>query len=275
MQTVATLGFYPTNLTADAAYDAWYIYERAVHHGGIAAIPLNQHGHPVVERDADGVPLCAAGLRMVPQFPFAHTNGYTALRFRCPLVFPQPRDFTCRQPQFASGRGCVKDLNWEKGGLMRVLLNRDSPQFATIYRQRTSCERVNSHSKEQFGLAHPKVRNQRSVEHLTTLTYILINLKALQRARLTNRLLLRPASPDDGTPLAPLMKMTPSQQRRLLGQRLLSLRPPLALQTGQTGTLTRFAARFLLPPALTSTASDTNTAFSHRSLSIGDLVPTL
>ena len=191
VQTVATLGFYPTNLTADAAYDAWYIYERAVHHGGIAAIPLNQHGHLPVERDPDGVPLCAAGLRMVPQFPFAHTNGYTALRFRCPLVFPQPRDFTCRQPQFASGRGCVKDLNWEKGGLMRVLLNRDSPQFATIYRQRTSCERVNSHSKEQFGLAHPKVRNQRSVEHLTTLTYILINLKALQRARLTNRLLLR------------------------------------------------------------------------------------
>ncbi|HVB59930.1 MAG TPA: transposase [Ktedonobacteraceae bacterium] len=191
VQTVATLGFYPTNLTADAAYDAWYIYERAVHHGGIAAIPLNQHGHPVVERDADGVPLCAAGLRMVPQFPFAHTNGYSALRFRCPLVFPQPRDFTCRQPQFASGRGCVKDVNWEKGGLMRVLLNRDSPQYTTVYRQRTSCERVNSHSKEQFGLAHPKVRNQRSVEHLTTLTYILINLKALYRARLTNRLLLR------------------------------------------------------------------------------------
>ncbi|HVB59973.1 MAG TPA: transposase [Ktedonobacteraceae bacterium] len=191
VQTVATLSFYPTNLTADAAYDAWYIYERAARFGGIAAIPLNQHGHPPPERDPDGTPLCAVGLRMIPQFPFAHTNGYTAVRFRCPLLFPQSRAFTCQQPQFASGRGCVKDVNWEKGGLMRVLLNRDSPQYQMVYHQRTSCERVNSHSKEQFGLAHPKVRNQRSVEHLTTLTYILINLKALHRARLTNRLLLR------------------------------------------------------------------------------------
>ena len=33
LQTVATLGFYPINITADAAYDAWYIYERAVRHG--------------------------------------------------------------------------------------------------------------------------------------------------------------------------------------------------------------------------------------------------
>lgn len=190
VQTVAHLGCYPTNLTADAAYDAWYVYERAARFGGIAAVPLNQHGHPPVERDPDGTPLCAVGLRMIPQFRFAHPNGYTAVRFRCPLLHPQPRDFTCRHAQFADGRGCVKDVNGEKGGLMRVLLNRDSPQYLTVYHQRTSCERVNSHSKEQFGLAHPKVRNQRSVEHLTTLTYVLINLKALQRARLTNRLLL-------------------------------------------------------------------------------------
>lgn len=190
LQTVATLGRYPTNLTADAAYDAWYVYERAARLGGMAAIPLNQHGHPPTERDPDGTPLCAVGLRMIPQFRFAHTNGYTAVRFRCPLLFPQSGDFTCRHAQFAEGHGCVKDVNGEKGGLMRVLLNRESPQYQAIYHQRTSCERVNSHSKEQFGLAHPKVRNQRSVEHLTTLTYILINLKALHRARLINRALL-------------------------------------------------------------------------------------
>jgi hypothetical protein len=190
LQAVSHLGGYPTNVTADAAYDAWYVYERAARHGGIAAVPLNQHGHPPVERDPDGVPLCAAGLRMIPQFSFEHSNGYTAMRFRCPLLYPEPRQFICRQPQFAQGRGCVKDLNWEQGGLMRVLLDRDSPQYRSIYHQRTSCERVNSHSKEHYGLAHPKVRNQRSVEHLTTLTSVLINLKALQRARLTNRLLL-------------------------------------------------------------------------------------
>jgi hypothetical protein len=130
------------------------------------------------------------GLRMIAQFDYQRPYGYPARRFRCPLLFPQSLDFTCSHPQFAKGRGCVKDPNWSTGDLMRVLLDRESSLYTTIYHQRTSCERVNSHSKELFGLAHPKVRNQRSVEHLTTLTYVLINLKALQRARLTNRLLL-------------------------------------------------------------------------------------
>ncbi len=38
IQTVANLGFFPTNITADAAFDAWYVYQTCVHHGGIAAI---------------------------------------------------------------------------------------------------------------------------------------------------------------------------------------------------------------------------------------------
>ena len=41
-RTVLALGQYPTNMTADAAYDAWYVYEAAARHGGIAAVPLNQ-----------------------------------------------------------------------------------------------------------------------------------------------------------------------------------------------------------------------------------------
>src|SRR3989440_2113269 len=66
IQTVALLGFFPTNITADAAFDAWYVYQTVVHHGGIAAIPLNQHGHPVYTRDADGAPLCPKKLPMYP-----------------------------------------------------------------------------------------------------------------------------------------------------------------------------------------------------------------
>lgn len=53
-------------------------------------------------------------------------------------------------------------------------------------------ERINSHAKEQFGLDHPLVRNGRSVRNLNTLTYIVINLKALQRARSINSALLAP-----------------------------------------------------------------------------------
>lgn len=190
LQTVAVLGRYPTYLTADAAFDAWYVHEDAAQGGGIAAVPLNQHGHPVYERDADGVPLCPAGLRMSPTFQFDHTYGYRAQRLRCPLLFPQPNGQTCEHEQFAKGKGCVKDVNWERGGRARVTLDRDSPLYKAVYTQRTCCERINSQAKE-LGIERPKVRNARSVANLNTLTYLVINVRALQRVKSINTGLLQ------------------------------------------------------------------------------------
>ena len=65
---------------------------------------------------------------------------------------------------------------------MRVTLDRKSPRSKAVYRQRTSAERANSHSKA-LGLERPKVRNIRSVRNLNTLTYLVIDAQALQRAR--------------------------------------------------------------------------------------------
>src|SRR5207244_10385288 len=45
IQTVAVLGFFPLHITADAAYDAWYVYQTCAHRDGIMAIPKNGHGH--------------------------------------------------------------------------------------------------------------------------------------------------------------------------------------------------------------------------------------
>jgi hypothetical protein len=163
------------------------VYETCAYRDGIAAVPKNQHGHPASQRASDGVPLCPAGLRMYPTYQFAHTYG-----FRCPLLFPQPSGQSCDHEQFLKGKGCVKDLNWEVGAQMRVTLDRDGPLYQAIYRQRTSAERINSHAKEQFGLDHPIVRNGRSVRHLTTMTYIVINATALQRAKSINSALLAP-----------------------------------------------------------------------------------
>lgn len=190
LQTVANLNHFPTHITADAAFDAWYVYQTVAPRGGIAAIALNTHGHPESKRARDGVPLCAKGLRMHPTFQFDHTYGYCTQRFVCPLLFPQCSGETCDHAQFAKGKGCVKDLNWEAGGVMRVTLDRDGPLYQGIYKQRTSTERINSQS-EAMGLKRPKVRNGRSVANLNTLTYILINLKALQRARDINASLLK------------------------------------------------------------------------------------
>jgi hypothetical protein len=189
-QTVVALNQFPQYTTADAAFDAWYVYDDAARHGGIAAVPLNQHGHPVYERDADGVPLCPLGLRMQPTFQFDHTNSYRAQRFRCPLLFPQATGEHCEHKQFAKGKGCVKDVNWEVGGQMRVTLDRTSPLYKALYTQRTCCERINSQA-QALGIERPKVRNQHSVRHLNTLIYLIINVRALNRAKSIHKGLLQ------------------------------------------------------------------------------------
>jgi hypothetical protein len=180
-QTVLALKQFPTHVTADAAYDAWYVYEPAARHGGIGAVPLNQHSATSAQRDADATPRCARGLRMIPTYQFDHTYGYRAQRFRCPLLCPEPTGATCDHEQFAKGRGCVKDVNWELGGIQRVTLDREGPLYHAVYTQRTCCERINSQAKE-LGIEHPKVHNGRSVANLNTLIYLVINGRALQRA---------------------------------------------------------------------------------------------
>jgi hypothetical protein len=98
---------------------------------------------------------------------------------------------SCDHPQFAKSKGCVKDVNIEKGGQMRLLLNRSAPLYRAVYNQRTGAERINSRAKE-WGIERPKVRNRRSVERINTLTYIIINLRALQKARSINQEVLTP-----------------------------------------------------------------------------------
>jgi|SRR6266567_5803478 len=152
--------------------------------------PCRESVHSSTLRDPDGVPRCAIGLRMHPTYQFNHTYGYRAQRFRCPLLFPEKTDQTCDHAQFAKGKGCVKDLNWELGGLMRVTLNRDSPLYKGIYNQRTSCERINSQA-QALGIERPKVRNGRSVHNLNTLIYLVINVRALSRAKSINQGILQ------------------------------------------------------------------------------------
>ena len=161
------------------------------HRGGIAAIPLNSHGHEEVPRDPDGTPYCSAGLRMHPTYAFAHTNGFRAQRFRCPLLFPTRTGQSCQHEQFAKGKGCVKDINVEAGGLMRALLDRDSPLYKVVYTQRTGYVSAST-ARPRTWASRPKARNIHSIRRLNTLIYITINAKALHRARAINASLLTP-----------------------------------------------------------------------------------
>ncbi len=170
--------------------DAWYLYQCAALHHSIAVIALNQHTHPLFSRDPDGTPICPKGLRMQPTSQFDHTNGYRAQRFRCPLLFPESTGERCNHAQFAKGPGCVKVVNWELGGQMRVTLDRDGPLYHTIYNQRTSCERINSQA-QALGIERSKVRNGHSVANLNTLIYFIVNVKTLAKAKSINRELLQ------------------------------------------------------------------------------------
>jgi len=121
---------------------------------------------------------------MVPATRLAHEDGYAAQRFVCPLLHPARTGETCSHAQSAKG-GCSRVINLETGGQIRVALDRTSPAFHRLYDQRTSAERINSQAKE-LGIERPKVRNLRSLRHLNSLTYLVINARALQRVRQIN-----------------------------------------------------------------------------------------
>jgi hypothetical protein len=184
-QVTATLGHPPRNLAADAAFDAWHIYQVCAEQGGVAAIPLNLRGYRPPDRDPQGRPRCDHGRSMIPLGQTRHDDGYRIQRFGCPLLQPQPTGETCPHPRFATGRGCGKQINLELGGQLRATLDRQAPAYRAVYRQRTSAERINSQATA-LGIERPKVRNAESVRRLNTLTYIVINVRALQRVRALN-----------------------------------------------------------------------------------------
>ena len=122
-------------------------------------------------------------------FPVSRSTDVYPRLFE-PYIRPKVNVF-CDHAQLGKGKGCVKDVNAELGGQMRVTLDREGPLFHAIYRQRTTCKRINSQAKA-FGIERPKVRNGASVNNLNTLTYLVINGEALQRARSIHTSLLSP-----------------------------------------------------------------------------------
>jgi Transposase DDE domain len=184
-RTQAALGLAPTNWAADAAYDAWYVYQAAAEQGGLAAVPFNRRGQPAPQLDERGFPICPRGLSMHAGAISLEAGGFHTLRLQCPLLFPRPTGQTCDHEQFAKGPGCIKQLNIELGGLLRLRLDRHSDAYRAIYKQRTSTERINSQATA-LGVERPRVRNIHSVRNLNTLTYILINVRALKRVRAIN-----------------------------------------------------------------------------------------
>jgi hypothetical protein len=181
------LGCHPRFGALDAAFDAFYVYESFDDAGGFAAVPLTKRGGRKVRTFSDeGLPLCDAGLAMPLKYTYqcrttliAHERG----RYACPLRFPEPTGEVCPiQHKSWAKNGCVTTLATSKGARIRYQIDRDGDLYKEIYKQRTATERINSQAVA-LGIERPKLRNGVSIANHNTLTYVLINLHALQRVR--------------------------------------------------------------------------------------------
>jgi hypothetical protein len=206
--TERRLGRRPRYGAWDTAYDAFYVYEYFHQAGGFAAVPLNA-GKRGGQRtfDPDGMPLCAAGLAMPLQFTYQHRADlvpHERGKHVCPLLHPTPTGEPCpiADPHFAKG-GCTTTIATSIGARIRHQLDRTSETYTHLYNQRTATERINSQAKE-LGIERPRLRNQRSITNQNTLTYVLINLRFLQRIQERQRAAAqRQSKPlDDGFVLA-------------------------------------------------------------------------
>jgi hypothetical protein len=70
------------------------------------------------------------------------------------------------------------------GARIRYQLDRESDRYKEVYKQRTAVERIFSQAVA-LDIERPKLRNQRAITNQNTLTYVLINLRAMQRIAAT------------------------------------------------------------------------------------------
>lgn len=179
------LGFRPPYGTADAAYDAFYTFEFFDQAGGFAAIPYVDRSKGKFYRfNEAGLPLCDADLPMPVKSTFINRSSsvvHQRARHACPLLFPEKSDQICpvNHKKWPKG-GCVSTLPTSIGTRIRYQLDRQSEAYKSLYNQRTAVERIFSQAVA-LGIERPKLRNKAAITNYNTLTFILINLRALHR----------------------------------------------------------------------------------------------
>lgn len=185
-QVEQRLGSRPRFGTADAAFDAFYVYDyfHSIEHDGFAAVPLRQMKHSDRRFSSDGLPLCEAGLPMPLKSRFVNRSSlvqHQRGRYHCPLLYPKPNGKQCPIDHVKwSHGGCKVVMPTAPGARVRLQLDRDSETFKQIYKQRTAVERIFSQAVA-LGIERPKLRNRVAIANQNTLIYILINLRAMLR----------------------------------------------------------------------------------------------
>ena len=155
-----------------------------------AAVPFSEKGGYKTKGrlfDPTGLPLCAAGLAMFRKFIYADRTisliEHERSKYVCPLLYPEPSAESCPvQHKNWAKKGCTAAMPTSIGARLRYTLDRESQAYKDIYKQRTAVERINSQAVA-LGIERPHLRNGHAIANLNTLTYLLINLRLLQRIR--------------------------------------------------------------------------------------------
>jgi hypothetical protein len=163
-RAMTNLGQAPRQVIADAAFDAWYIYQWSAELHSLAAIALNARGHAPITLHTDDCPLCPTHHTPMLKFNEWLTDTHRQARFRCR---------TC---------ATTLKLNIEPGNLLRWRLDRSADPYRALYRQRSCVERVNALA-HALGIDHPRQRCLAAVARRNSLIYIVINCHVLQRFR--------------------------------------------------------------------------------------------
>jgi hypothetical protein len=185
-QVEQRLGYRPPYLTADAAFDAFYVYDYFHRPGepGFAAVPLRKMKCGVRQFNIDGLPLCEAGLAMPLKGTFVNRTSmvqHRRGRYLCPLTHPETNGATCPIDHVKwSDGGCKLVMPTAAGARIRYQLDRKNDAYQQIYRQRTAVERIFSQAVN-LGIERPKLRNRAAITNINTLTYLLINLRTMLR----------------------------------------------------------------------------------------------
>lgn len=138
--------------------------------------------------NADGLPLCEAGLSMSLKGTFVNRTSmvqHRRGRYVCPLLHPEVNGATCPidHDKWPNG-GCKLVMPTAKGARIRYQLDRKGDAYQEVYRQRTAVERIFSQALN-LGIERPKLRNRAAITNINTLTYLLINLRTMLRLGLS------------------------------------------------------------------------------------------
>lgn len=185
------LGRRPRFGALDAAFDAFYVYDYFDQAGGFAAVPLVARGGVSARSfDADGNPICDAGLAMRLSRTFINRTSFVEHErgvWTCPLMGVAD---TCpvAHAKWPKG-GCQITMGTAPGAHLRYQIDRAGDGYKLVYNQRTATERINSQATE-LGIERPKLRNKAAIANHNTLIYVLIDLRALKRVRARRQSLL-------------------------------------------------------------------------------------